>query len=329
MILEIALNKPNVEKGSMGIIGESPSKTARSPKVWNYVYKELGWNKTFHAFDLTPDSLEQFAEYARNNLEGFSVTMPYKEIIIQHLDDLDERAQFIGAVNFVRNEDGRLKGYNTDGEGALKAMYYGDEPFIDTLEGKKVALIGAGGAAKAIAAFVLTETPACIDVYNRSLEKGSLLSEKISRENIKSKASSDGFLSDLNYDLIINASTKGQAGFNKRENDYYSLEMFSALAEARLTLSPFNNTLFFLKNNLDNIKENNSASLDYISESNTPYFFDAVHTPQETVMLQHARWFGRKTMNGKLMNVLQAVEGFVKVYPETEYNEVLELMKKV
>lgn len=322
MIVEVARNKPDIEEQSVGIIGYNPSQTARSPKVWNAVYKELGWKKTYYAFDLDEEKLGKFAEFARKNLLGFNVTAPYKEKIIASLDELDERAEFIGAVNLVRNEEGKLKGYNTDGEGAVKAMHYGSEPFIDTLNGKKIALIGAGGAAKAIAAFALEENPACLDIYNRNGKNAEELSDKITIKKVKSNYKPDYAL-EKNYDLIINASTKGQAGVIKtKEGLYTTLEPFSALYTAYTNAKAEPDVTEIIKGNLEIIKNNNENSLAWLLESNTTHFFDAVHTPAETVMLQHARWFGRKTMNGKLMNVMQAIEGFVKVHSEVSVEDV-------
>ncbi len=322
MIVEIARNKPVIEEQSVGIIGYNPSQTARSPKVWNAVYKELGWNKKYYAFDLDEQNLSEFCEFARKNLLGFNVTAPYKEKIITRLEKIDERAKFIGAVNFVKNEEGKLKGYNTDGEGAVKAMYCGEEPFIDTLKGKKIALIGTGGAAKAIAAFVLEENPVCLDIYNRSGKNAEELSEKIRDRNIKSDYKPDYAL-EKNYDLVINASTKGQAVVIKTKEGFYTtLEPFSALYTACANTKTEPNINEIIKGNLKTIQNNNENSLAWFLESSTTHFFDAVHTPAETVMLQHARWFGRKTMNGKLMNIMQAIGGFLKVHSEVSVEDV-------
>lgn len=344
MIVKIARNKPDVEEGGVGIIGYKPSETARSPKVWNYVFKELGWNKKYYAFDLDEENLEEFANYARENLVGFNITVPYKEKIIKHLDSLNDKAEFIGAVNFVKNEEGKLKGYNTDGEGAVKAMYYGDEPFIDTLKSKSIALIGAGGVAKAIAAYLIEEKPLRINIYNRTRSKGAELSDKINHAGITSEYFERLNFNEcfnrlderLNHDLVINATSIGQAGWvnflesrNEHYTNYVTLEHLSPLGQLNIHgLVNKQDIADFFELNLREISENTYESLAFLLNSETTHFFDVVHTPSETVMLQHARWFGRKTMNGKLMNVMQAVECFVKLYPKVDYDEILEIMKK-
>jgi shikimate dehydrogenase len=106
-------------------------------------------------------------------IKGLSVTLPYKEAVIPYLDEVDSMAERIGAVNTIVNNHGCLVGYNTDASGALKAL----EEVLD-LSGRTCLIIGAGGAARAIA-FILKEHGVQITIANRSLERGEGLARNV------------------------------------------------------------------------------------------------------------------------------------------------------
>jgi shikimate dehydrogenase len=107
------------------------------------------------------------------NLKGVSVTIPHKIEVMDYLDDVEKVAQRIGAVNTVLNQEGRLIGHNTDCGGAIRAL----EEKIE-LKGKKAMLIGAGGAARAIA-FGLKEKGADIIILNRTVKKAEMLASEL------------------------------------------------------------------------------------------------------------------------------------------------------
>jgi shikimate dehydrogenase len=133
-------------------------------------------------------------------IRGLSVTIPHKEAVISHLDEVDELAEKIGAVNTVVNREGRLGGYNTDALGALRAL----EERIP-LAGKKCVIVGAGGAARAIG-FVLRERVAALSVANRSAERGRDLAASLGCAFIR--------LEELNRvaaDLLIQTTPVGMA----------------------------------------------------------------------------------------------------------------------
>ncbi len=133
------------------------------------------------------------------NIRGMSVSVPHKQTIMPMLDEVDEIAREIGAVNTVINEDGRLVGRNYDWIGVVKAL---EE--VTTIKGKTVALLGAGGAARAIV-YGLRKAGALVDVYNRDQSRGRQLVEALGG-NFK------GALTDarsLQCDVLINATSVG------------------------------------------------------------------------------------------------------------------------
>ena len=106
-----------------GIIGDRPSQYAKSPSLWNAVFKALELDATYLAFDVDEPKLKGLCDALRGSerLLGCNVTVPYKVKILEYLDDLDPKARGIGAINtIVRTGDGRLIGYNTDGSGFLR-----------------------------------------------------------------------------------------------------------------------------------------------------------------------------------------------------------------
>ena len=131
-----------------GILGR-PVTHSLSPAMHNAAFRELGLNVVYVAFPVT-DLAQAVAGLRGLDIRGVSVTIPFKEEIIPLIDELDPQAARIGAVNTVVNRDGRLVGYNTDWLGAMTAL-----KAKTGLTGKHVLLLGAGGAARAIAFGVL------------------------------------------------------------------------------------------------------------------------------------------------------------------------------
>jgi shikimate dehydrogenase len=133
-----------------GILGR-PVTHSLSPAMHNAAFRELGLNAVYLAFPVS--NLAQAVAGLRGlNIQGASVTIPYKEEIIPLLDDLDSQAARIAAVNTVVNRDGRLCGYNTDWLGAMQAL-----KAKTSLKDEHVLILGAGGASRAIAFAVLAE----------------------------------------------------------------------------------------------------------------------------------------------------------------------------
>ena len=130
-----------------------PVEHSMSPTMWNPALQELGLDYVYVAFEVHPDNLEKAVEAVKAlDIKGLNVTIPHKENIIQYLDEVEEVAFKIGAINTIKNENGYLKAKNTDAGGAKKSL-------IDAgckISGKNVVIIGSGGVTRAIA-FILSE----------------------------------------------------------------------------------------------------------------------------------------------------------------------------
>ena len=129
-------------KGSTNIVGliGHPVEHSFSPPMHNAAFQSLGMDYAYVAFDVNPNDLSSAIEGARSlNIKGFNVTIPHKIEVMQYLNELDEVAELIGAVNTIDFKN--LKGYNTDGIGAIKAI---EE--VTKVKDKDVIVAGAGGA---------------------------------------------------------------------------------------------------------------------------------------------------------------------------------------
>lgn len=183
-----------------------------SPAMHNAAYEALGIGNGFVYLGANTQSSTQSIVAAMRALgiRGYAVTMPHKVNIVLLLDWVDETAQAIGAVNTVVNENGVLKGYNTDWLGAVTSLKR-----LTGLKGKKVALIGAGGAARAIA-FGLTREGAVISaIFNRTRERAVKLAEDMGLdckvkplEQVEEASSAD---------IIVNATPIGMKGVTEDE----------------------------------------------------------------------------------------------------------------
>ncbi|MBF0566622.1 MAG: shikimate dehydrogenase [Nitrospirae bacterium] len=132
-----------------------PVEHSLSPAMHNAGFKHLGIDYRYLAFSVSPEMLGDAVRGIRAmNFAGVNVTIPHKENVIAFLDEVDEEAKFIGAVNTIKNDGGRLLGYNTDGRGFMRSL---EESGISP-GGKKVFIIGAGGASRAISYYLCKET---------------------------------------------------------------------------------------------------------------------------------------------------------------------------
>ena len=136
-----------------------------SPILHQEIYRQLKINASFEKFHVKPKDLHSFM--ISNKLNGFNVTIPYKKAVIPFLDDLDESAQTISAVNCVYNR----KGYNTDWIGFTQAMEMNDIQLKD----KHCSILGAGGAARAVAYSLIKAGVKSIFIQNRTQENADKL----------------------------------------------------------------------------------------------------------------------------------------------------------
>jgi shikimate dehydrogenase len=152
-----------------GVLG-NPIHHSLSPVMHNAAFEATGVNALYGAFE-SSDLKGSICGMRALGICGMSVTIPFKTSVIPYLDELDSLAEQIGAVNTIVNVKGRLKGYNTDGLGAMKAL----EGKID-LAGKRCVLLGAGGAARGIG-FMAREMGMKLVVVNRSMDRGLSLAD--------------------------------------------------------------------------------------------------------------------------------------------------------
>jgi len=159
-----------------GIIGD-PIEHTMSPIMHNAAFASMGLDYLFVPFRVRKEGLRQAIDGVRGlNIRGLGVTIPHKVAVMQFLDEIDDLAEKIGAVNNIVNDNGVLKGYNTDASGFLQALLdQGIEP-----SGKNVVILGAGGASRAVS-FILAERRSNLIILNRTLSKAGELASKISK----------------------------------------------------------------------------------------------------------------------------------------------------
>jgi shikimate dehydrogenase len=150
-----------------------------SPAMHNSAFAELGIDYCYLPVEVaTEDLATVFAGLKRMNLAGGNVTVPHKIRIIELLDRLDPLARSIGAVNTICLEQGQAVGYNTDGYGFLRSL---QEVAGISPAGQRFFLLGAGGAARAIAMTLAAEGAETIIISNRSAERAEILAEELNR----------------------------------------------------------------------------------------------------------------------------------------------------
>lgn len=190
------------------VIGD-PIAHSISPELHNQIFERMGVDKVYMPLRIRPQDLKHALPLLRDNLKGFNVTIPHKQEIMKYIDDLDERARAYGAVNTVKVEDGKLKGYNTDGLGFMMSL---EREKID-LEHKRIWLAGAGGSARVVA-YELLQKGCSVTIANRSEKRGQQLAAEL-EERTGSRKVKSCRIEDIQpgYDIIINATPVGMHPF--------------------------------------------------------------------------------------------------------------------
>ena len=267
----------------------NPIKHSISPFIHNSAFEATNTNGVYLAWEVDATELaETVANIRRYQMYGINLSMPYKEQVIPYLDQLSEEACLIGAVNTVVNREGTLIGYNTDGKGFFKSL-----PSFK-ISRKRVVLLGAGGAAKAILAQAILDGVSQISVFVRSssMEKTRPYLEKIQNAT--------GFRVDLfaledvqdlqdsitKADLLVNATSVGMDGSSQ------PIPTSIVLPEKLLVA-------------------------------------DVIYQPFETPFLKWARNQGNQSINGLGMLLYQAAEAFeLWTGKEMPTNQIWELLKQ-
>ena len=267
----------------------NPIKHSISPFIHNSAFEATNTNGVYLAWEVDEAELaETVANIRRYQMYGINLSMPYKEQVIAYLDQLSEEACLIGAVNTVVNREGTLIGYNTDGKGFFKSL-----PSFK-ISRKRLVLLGAGGAAKAILAQAILDGVSQISIFVRSssMEKTRPYLEKIQNAT--------GFRVDLfalediqelqdsitKADLLVNATSVGMDRFSQ------PIPTSIVLPEKLLVA-------------------------------------DVIYQPFETPFLKWAKEQGNQSINGLGMLLYQAAEAFeLWTGKEMPTNQIWELLKQ-
>jgi shikimate dehydrogenase len=309
----------------IGLIGDHPSTYARSPRIWRPALDACGIDAAYVPLDVSTTRLAAVvAALRRGDCLGANVTAPYKSDVLPMLDEVDQTAQAVGAVNtIVRRPTGRLAGANTDGLGLIGALRgdAGSAPLVSSLHGATVLLIGAGGAARAAAAALAPVLGrGTLLVTNRHLDRAQAvqaLARRLRPDARSTVVAGDALEERLpSVDLVINASLRGQAGICKMRDGWTCLEPYSAFAPAApVVLPPMPEDEFIAQwsaGSAEDIAANLAASRARVRRlPGHAVVYDMIYAPLETVTLRHAREANLQGANGRAMNIGQAVAAFV------------------
>lgn len=240
-----------------------------SPKMHNPALRELGINGRYMPMEIKPDNFEKvFSEIDKMPLRGFNVTVPFKERIIPFMQELSPEAKIIGAVNTVSISE-KIKGYNTDADGFYRSL---QEDLNFSAKGKKIVLLGAGGAARACIYALAEKGAAQISILNRTAAKAEALAAEFSVHFSASRITAHALKKDeletviKDADLVVNTTSVGL-----KESD-------SLLVETALF------------------------------ELNRPAVYDLIYNPAQTKLLESAKKAGCKIANGKNMLLFQGAK---------------------
>ena len=255
----------------IGIIA-NPIRHSISPKMHNAAFEKLGLDYAYLAFEIDSFQLKDTVYGLKAmGARGFNVSMPYKTAIIDYLDELSPAAKLCQAVNTVVNENGKLIGHMTDGSGLIQSL---KDAGYD-IKGKKVTVVGCGGAGKAIQIQAALDGVAELAIFNRSRDKG------------------------LEIVNLINEQTNCQATF-------YELSDEEVLKEQLLDS--------YLLINATNIGMADLEGESFIKNPSTLHeqliVCDIIYNPRKTKLLQQAEEVGCEIINGVGMIIYQGAEAF-------------------
>ncbi|MDF2984612.1 MAG: shikimate 5-dehydrogenase [Eubacterium sp.] len=261
----------NGKSGLFGLIG-CPVEHTKSPFIHNTLFKEMNINAVYIPLHVNQGELDKAVSGLKAlNFTGFNVTVPYKKEIIKYLDDISNDALLMGAVNTVKNMDGRLKGYNTDAEGFSRDF---KEGFDTTFKGKKVMLLGAGGTARALAIKLAAEGVHNLTIVNRTLQNAQNIVELVRN----------------NFGNIVTGMVPEASEFSE---EFKSSEVIINTTPAGMSTyeasTPFDIQFDFQK---------------------SQYVYDVIYTPQKTRFLQQAETNGCRIRNGFGMLINQGISAF-------------------
>ncbi len=195
---------------TFAVIGD-PIDHSLSPTIHNAAYRELEMECTYIAYRVNKGDLGTGIESLKKiKIAGFNVTIPHKIEMMKYLDNVDDTCKKIGAVNTVLNDDGILRGFNTDMDGFLEPIKRREVPIKES----KILLLGAGGASRAIIAGFQKENADNIVIANRTKENAEKLAEFSNEIGLDASSIHLQEMNELDskFDFIINASSLGLKG---------------------------------------------------------------------------------------------------------------------
>jgi len=276
----------------IGLIGEN-IENSLSPLFHNQIILKHSLNFCYLPFQVAEADLGEAIQGIRAlNIRGVNITFPYKEKVIEFLDELEESARRIGAVNTIVNNKGNLSGYNTDVIGFKKSL---QDKGKFVIKEKKAVILGAGGAARGVIYTLLEEGIEEINIFNRTLEKAEKIKQDFSpffpwssinifsfeQDNIKDKIKEANFL--------VNATSIGMA--------------------SQVGNTPLPDEKLFHPNLL---------------------VYDLIYHPAKTLFLKQAERAGAKILNGVPMLVYQGIESlYLWTGFRLEEKEVLEIIRQI
>jgi len=220
------ISSPGGSSSVFGIFGH-PVRHSLSPLMHNAALQACGIDSIYVPFDVHPGHLaEAIAGVRALGIRGINLTIPHKTGVIPYLDELDESAAAAGAVNTVKNEDGRLTGYNTDGDGLLRSLA---EEFTFSAGNSAIVVIGAGGAAGGAIAAMCRAGARQITIVNRSRDKSAQLASVMTKRYPDTDLSTVGYGEQLapflhKADLLVNTTSLGMNGENIEGVDLEALD---------------------------------------------------------------------------------------------------------
>ncbi|WJH28289.1 shikimate dehydrogenase [Paenibacillus sp. CC-CFT742] len=193
----------------LGVFGD-PIAHSKSPAMHNAALATAGVNGLYMPLHVRPEQLEAAVKgIVALGYRGVNVTIPHKEEVMKYLDVIDDSARLIGAVNTIVNDNGKLTGYNTDGIGYVRSL---KEEAVQELAGKKIAVLGAGGAARGAIYALALEKPERISILNRTGERAEALASDLRRHglgNITGSGMEEAAAVLASADIVINTTAAG------------------------------------------------------------------------------------------------------------------------
>lgn len=272
-----------------------PAKHSLSPEIHNAAFKALGLDAQYGVFGIPENELDNFMKQVKNDpISGLSVSLPYKEVMMNHMNVIDDDAKKIGAVNAVVNIGGVLYGYNTDFIGSNMAL----EESVGGLKGKKVVVIGAGGAARAIIYGLLKSGAMVVGILNRTMEHAEKLAKEFSGM----------------FGVTIQADSM--------ENLAERLPFKNSIVNDAILIQT--TSIWTLNPNMSVEEAEKFCPKEYVQLFTT--VMDIVYTPRITPLLHTAKDLGKTIITGDKMFLYQAAEQF-KLWTGKE--PPIEVMRKV